>query len=241
MASRPRTLGTVLRAMILSGLLAGGVLALFHSILTEPVLDQAIAFEAVSTGMDIDPVPLVSRQQQKVDLIIGSIINGLGLAAIFGGVFYLSQESLPPRRAFAKVALLAAGAYWLIALFPFLKYPANPPGVGPTSTIEYRQALWLGFTLLSVAGGLLATNAARYLGHPRLVAAGYVAFAIGMYVLMPPNRDPIEVPMTIVTTFRVLWLAGLTIFWLLLGLSFGFLVELLQPEHRRPGFQPGTA
>lgn len=241
MGSRPRTLGTVLRAMVLSGLLAGGGLALFHSILTEPVIDQAIAFEAVSTGMDIDPLPLVSRQQQKVGLVIGSIFYGIFLATIFGSVFYLSQESLPPRRAFAKAALLAAGAYWLIGLLPFLKYPDNLPGVGQTSTIEYRQALALGFMLLSVAGGLLATNAARYLGHPRLVAAGYVAFAVGMYVLMPANPDPIEVPMTIVTAFRALSLVGLTIFWLLLGLSFGLLTELLQPDHPRPGFQPGAA
>ena len=45
--------------------------------------------------------------------------------------------------------------------------------------------------------------------------------------------------MSIVTTFRALSLVGLTIFWALLGLSFGLLTELLQPDHPRPGFQPG--
>ena len=141
MGDRPRTLGTVLRAIVLSGLLAGGALALFHSILTEPVVDQAIAFEAVSTGMDIDPLPLVSRQQQKVGLIVGSVFYGIFLATIFGGVFYLSQESLPPRRAFAKAALLALAAYWLIGLFPFLKYPATrPASVRPRPSSTARRS-----------------------------------------------------------------------------------------------------
>jgi predicted cobalt transporter CbtA len=241
MGSRARSLGTILRAMLLSGLLAGGGLALFHGILTEPIIDQAIAFEATSTGMDIDPLPLVSRQQQKVGLVVGSLLYGIFVATIFGGVFYLSQETLPKRRVFTNVLLLAAAGYWLIALFPFLKYPANPPGVGHSATIEYRQALYVGFMMLSLAGGLLAANAARYIGHPGVVAVGYVAFAIGIYLLMPRNPDPIEVPMTIVTAFRVLSLVGLTMFWAVLGLSFGLLAEVLQPDHPRPDFQPRAA
>ena len=241
MGSRARSLGTVLRAMLLSGLLAGGGLALFHGILTEPIVDQAIAFEATSTGMDIDALPLVSRQQQKVGLVVGSILYGVFIATIFGGVFYLSQETLPRRRVFTNAVMLAAAGYWLVALFPFLKYPANPPGVGLASTIEYRQALYLGFMLLSVAGGLLAANAARYIGHPRVVVVGYAAFAVAIYALMPASSDPIEVPMTIVTAFRLLSLVGLTMFWAVLGLSFGLLLELLQPDHPRPGFQPRAA
>ena len=58
---------------------------------------------------------------------------------------------------------------------------------------------------------------------------------------MPANQDPIEVPMTIVTAFRALSLVGLTIFWALLGLSFGLLTELLQPDHPGRAFEPGTA
>ena len=40
-----RSLGTVLKAVILAGLLAGLTLAVFHSLLTEPVIDRAIAIE----------------------------------------------------------------------------------------------------------------------------------------------------------------------------------------------------
>ena len=227
--------------MVLAGLLAGGVLGLFHAILTTPVIDQAIAFEVTASGLDIDPAPLVPRQQHKLSLLVSALLYGLFVGTIFGGVYYLSQEALPARRVLARVALLALVAYWLVGLFPFLKYPSNPPGVGHSIMAEYHQALYLGFMLLSVAGGLVTANAARYVEQSKLVALGYAIFAVAVYVLMPPNQDPIEIPMTIVTTYRALSLAGLTIFWMVLGLSFGLLAELLEPEPPPHGFQPGAA
>ena len=39
-----------------------------------------------------------------------------------------------------------------MAIFPFLKYPANPPGVGEPESIGYRQTLYVGFIALAVLG-----------------------------------------------------------------------------------------
>ena len=236
-----RSLGTIVRATILAGLLAGGVLGLFQTIVTSPVIDQAIAFEVTASGLDIDPVPLAPRQQRKPVLVIGALLYGLFVGTMLGGFYYLSQETLPARRVFARAALLALAAYWLVGLFPFLKYPDNPPGVGHSMAIELRQALYLGFMLLSVAGGLVAANVARYIEQPGLVVFGYLVFAAAAYLLMPPNPDPIDIPMSIVTTYRALSLAGLTIFWTVLGLSFGILAELLEPDHPAHDFRPRPA
>ncbi len=226
--------------MVVAGLLAGAVLALFHTVLTEPVIDQAIALEEASETHG-EAAPVVTRPMQKAGLVVGSLLYGLFVGVIFGGVFYLIQTALPPRRVFHKAVVLAVVAYWLIGLFPFLKYPANPPGVGQPETIEYRQALFLGFLLLSMVGGLVAANAARYIEQRWLIAAGYAAFAVGLYLAMPPNPDPIEMPISLVATFRAFSAAGLTLFWLVLGLSFGLLVERLEPDHRARGFQPRAA
>jgi hypothetical protein len=230
--SPSRSLGTVVRAMILAGLLAGGVLGIFHTILTAPVVDQAIAFEVTASGLDSQPMPLAPRQQQKISLALGALLYGLFVGVMFGSFYYLSQDALPAGRVFARAALLALMAYWVVGLFPFLKYPDNPPGVGHSLTIEFRQALHGGFVLLSLAGGLVTANAARYVEHRRLVALGYAVFALAAYLLMPANPDPIDIPMSIVSTYRALSLAGLTIFWTVLGLSF---------DHPSHGFQPRAA
>jgi predicted cobalt transporter CbtA len=116
-----------------------------------------------------------------------------------------------------------------VALFPFLKYPANPPGVGEPETIGYRQTLYLGFIVLAVLGLSLAVGLRRL----RAVSQGagawiapiifYAAWAVGIYVLMPPNPDPVEMSETILRPFRVLSLAGLVVFWAGLGIAFAWL------------------
>ena len=42
----------------------------------------------------------------------------------------------------------------------------------------------------------------------------------------------------LVAAFRALSLAGLTFFWLVLGIGFGLLAERLQPDQRARGIQP---
>ena len=237
----PRTLLTVVRAAILAGLLAGGVLAVFHAFLTVPVVDQAFAFEAQDTGIDTDPLPLAPGQQQKLALVSGSVVYGVVVGLLLGGVFYLAQEALPGRRAFTSAAFLAVMAYWVVGLFPSVKYPANPPGIGLTTLSDYRQALYLGFTLLSIAAALVTTNAFRYLEHRRLVIVGYVVFAVAAFLFMPPNPDPFDTPVAIVTSYRILSFVSLTLFWAVLGAAFAILVEYLQPDAPSPGLEPRIA
>lgn len=236
-----RSLGTVLKAVILAGLLAGAALAVFHGLLTEPVIDQAIAIEEAHEGHQDEGPPLVSRDTQKRGLIVGSVLYGLFVGLIFGGTFYLAQSALPTRRVLTRAVWLALAGYCLVTLLPFLKYPANPPGVGQPETIEYRQSLYLAFLLLSLVGGVAAGVAARR-GVPRwLAVTGFVVFALALYAVMPANPDPTEMPLGLVLRFRALSLAGLTLFWLILGLAFGLLAERFQPGAGSRNWQARTA
>jgi hypothetical protein len=49
-----------------------------------------------------------------------------------------------------------------------------------------------------------------------------------LFIAMPANPDPVEMPAGLVTAFRALSLVGLTLFWLLLGVTFGLFARGLQ-------------
>lgn len=130
--------------------------------------------------------------------------------------------------------LLALLTGWSIAVFPFLKYPANPPGVGEPGSIGYRQTLYFGFIGLSAAGTGLAVGVHRLLkrvarwvptGRARLMVALalYVVYAAGMYLAMPAYPDPVRMPVQLIWTFRAISFAALVLFWVMLGGLFEWL------------------
>jgi hypothetical protein len=229
----PRS-GRILLAAMLAGLIAGLVVGAFHFLATEPVIEQAIALESgVHAG---DDEPVVTREVQRVGGVGGWLLYGLFVGLVFGAVYALVQPRFDHVGAGLNALLSALVAYWLVALLPFLKYPANPPGVGEPDTIAYRQALFVLFWVLSVGGLLLAgwvyrLTHRRWQGtRPLVVAAcAYVAYVGLLFVVMPPNPDPVALPMDLVTTFRTLSLAGLTLFWVVLGSVLGLLLRGTRP------------
>ena len=219
------TLGGALRATLVAGLVAGLLASAFHEALTERVIDRAIAAEearaAGQPGHAHDEEPVVSRGGQKVGLVVGLLFYGLTWGLLVGLALCATRDWAPSGWSLGRRGLIVAGLVgWSVALFPFLKYPANPPGVGVPGTIEYRQSLYLGFIVLAVIGILLAVSLRR---RPRGRAAGlsgwippgafYAVWALGMYALMPPNPDPVGLSETIVRLFRALSLMGLVVFW----------------------------
>ena len=80
--------------------------------------------------------PVVSRTLQKsVGLLTAAVVYGLAL----GGLFALAFAAVYGRVGRASPArtsiLLAAVAFVVLYLVPFVKYPANPPSVGDPDTI----------------------------------------------------------------------------------------------------------
>lgn len=230
----PLPLGTVLKAAIVAGLIAGLATALFHLAVTEPVIDQAIVFEEQVHGAEAaHEAPLVSRDVQRAGLVVGYLLYGLMWALPFGAIYHAAQRLLPTHHASRRGLLLALAAYWATGLFPFLKYPANPPGVGEPETIAYRQTLYLSFLALSVAGTTLAVALGRTIGRSgqmrSLSALTFsIVSAVVLYLAMPVNLDPVPLPTDLVLRFRVLSLVGITLFWGVLGLGFGWLVRTEQ-------------
>jgi len=218
-------LRSALRAAIVAGLVAAVLASLFHQALTEPVIDRAIGAEearaAAQPGHAHGEEPVVSRGGQKVGLVAGLLLYGLVWGLVVGLGLHATRGWAPPGWSLGRRGLIVAGLVgWSVALFPFLKYPANPPGVGEPGTIGYRQTLYVGFIALAVLGAALAASFRRRLAGTSRGAgvwiapvAFYAVWALAMYALMPPSPDPVELSASIVRPFRALSLAGLVVFW----------------------------
>ena len=243
LASRPRrTFGSVLTAALVAGLLAGLIVGLFHLFATEPVIQRAIDLEEMLAGAAQEPAgpEVVSRPAQRLGLILGFLIYGLAWGLLFGLAYWFVSR-LAGRRWLLQAIGLALAGYWALGVFPQLKYPASPPGVGDPATIGYRQGLYFGFLALSCLSLLLTAVVYRDLGRlggrwrepsVRLpLAAGlYLIAALALALWLPGNPDPSGMPPELVATFRWLSLAGVTVFWLVLGGTFALLARRWTPR-----------
>ena len=218
------SLGSVMRAALLTGVVAGLAAALFHFVLTEPIIDRAITLETLRHQAEGSyEEPMVSRGAQQVGLFVGFLLFGLTWSLLLGAAYHITQRWLPAWSKVGRGLLLAGLGLWAVAVFPALKYPPNPPGVGDPDTIGYRQALYLGFLGLSVVGTIVAGVVAYRRGWCTGLAVLALA-SIVLFAAMPPNPDPLTMPADIVTPFRVFSVLGLGVFWAVMGLVFGALL-----------------
>ena len=218
--------GETLRRALLAGLVAGAALGLFHLAFTERVIDTAIGYEEAMSAPDssVESHAVVPREVQRLGLVAGFMAYGVFLGALFGAAYYAGRRLGVIDDARGSGAVMGVMAYWAVALVPFLRYPANPPAVGDPETIGQRQALFLLVMGLALVGavpvlGLKALLARRsaFAGRQPLqwaaCLAGYAVYSLVLYLVMPPNPDAVPIPMEVVSSFRALSVAGLTIFW----------------------------
>jgi hypothetical protein len=120
-----------------------------------------------------------------------------------------------------------------VFLVPYLKYPANPPSIGNSDTIDRRTALYFAMVAISVAAAVGAMIVARRLA-PKLggwtavlVAAGGFVAVVAVAGLMLPAVDevPADFPATVLWRFRLASLGMQAVLWATFGLLFGALTE----------------
>jgi predicted cobalt transporter CbtA len=232
--TRPRT---IVVAALLVGVLAGLVGAVFHSVATEPRIDDAIALEeaaAEATGTadadgDGDEVVVSRRDQRGAGLYLAYALTG----AVFGLFLAVASMTLrtttggPFGRVVTSGVVLAAS----ITVAPWLKYPPNPPAVGDPATVGERERLYV---LCIVLAALLLAGVARLSGRLRaagwpddrrvaaLVGVGLAAFGL-LFMLLPTSSVAIGVPANLLWQFRLNSLAGNLLMWTVLTLGLGVL------------------
>ncbi|MEO9306771.1 MAG: CbtA family protein [Nitrososphaera sp.] len=233
-----RTL-SFLAIVIASGLLAGLVHGMVNIAFVEPYLDRAIGIENLrlfSEGQAKDTPQFWQqfsdyRIWQKQGSIVAGAMLGMATGALFGLVFAYSRNILPGNNDIKK-ALILAGIMWTVLYFiPFLKYPANPPTVGEPTTIVFRATTFALFVALSGLGAFGFSRIYKKLKNKKFLAfVGYAAFIGIVFVVMPPNPDPIRTSMDIVNGFRAISAVTMTVYWIANGIILGWMWKKVKPD-----------
>jgi len=220
-------IGVTLLAGVISGLAYGGI----NLFAVEPFIDKAVGIETqnrINEGEDVNINELASyRSWQKSGEVVAGMILGVSFASLYAIVYGYTRKSLPGSSDIKKGLFLASIVWFTIFMVPFIKYPGNPPAVGEPETIYYRQALYVAFIAISGLGALgfafLYRKMPSSSAKKFIIPALYAAYIAGFYFAMPPNPDPIRIPMELVTNFRIVSAVTATVFWIILGAVFGAL------------------
>jgi hypothetical protein len=225
----------MLRNLLIWGLIAGacaGLLATgFAELAGEPAIDNAISFEthqANAAGEAPEP-ELVSRDvQSTVGLLTAAVLYGLAVGGLFAlafGYVYGRVARTSPR----KTALwLAASAFAVLFLVPFVKYPANPPGVGNPDTIADRTLLQLTMMAISLLAAATAVRVRREAsarvspaGAAAIAGAAYIAIVVVAGLALPTVQEvPRAFPATTLWQFRQASVGVGAVLWATIGLLF---------------------
>ncbi|GHI83010.1 CbtA family protein [Streptomyces xanthophaeus] len=255
---------STVRGLLVRGMLAGLIAGLFAFavayVVGEPPVRGSIAVEEAQAAKDAASAPsahaghggdaasgeaaeeeeLVSRPvQSTVGLATGVLVYGVALGGIASLAFSFALGRVGRFSPRATAALTGAGAFALVYLVPFLKYPATPPAVGNPDTIGQRTTLFFLMILLSVLLGVGAIILGRRLA-PRLgnwnatlaAGGGFIVAAALAFVFLPDNSDAVQpgFPAALLWEFRVASLAVQLVLWTVFAIVFGVLAQRLLAE-----------
>jgi len=230
----------MLRNLLLCGLLAGlcgGLLATgFARVVGETQINQAIAFEdSQYKAQGLPPEkPIVSRSlQSSLGLLTAAVVYGLALGGLFALAFAAAYGRVGRASPARTSILMAAGAFVVLYLVPFIKYPANPPSVGDPDTITKRTALYLIMILISLLAAIAAVRLRKVLSErwsgttATLVAGfGFLLVVVVAGALLPPiNEVPKTFPAFALFLFREASLGMQLVIWTTIGLVFAATAE----------------
>jgi len=223
---------------LLSGIIAGVILAGVNYFVAEPFIDQAIGIEvdnSIASGEVVDFDELSSyRVWQKEGTFAAGAFLGLTYGAILGIVYVISRKYLPSSDDRKKALILAAIMCLSLYVVPFIKYPANPPAVGDPETIGLRDSLYTNYQL---ASGLIALGVSilmyklRRIGYSKyVIIVIYLGLVASIYAIFPANPDEITAPMDLVNAFRAVTFGTMVMFYLVLGIIFGIMWNKFKPH-----------
>lgn len=247
----------MVRALLIRGLVVGlvaGLLAFaFAYRFGEPQVRHAVDFEAQLAGARHEPggAEIVGRDVQGTfGLLTGTVVLGMALGGVFALAFAYVYGRIEAVGARSTAALLALGAYLTVVAVPFTKYPANPPTIGSSATIDRRTVLYVLMISISVLSAIAADRIRRRLVGRQgawnaaiIAAVVFVAMvAVAEVVLPAVHETPQGFPADVLYRFRLASLGISATLWLTIGLGFGVVAErLLAPRTRVRGVPDAAA
>lgn len=254
---------TCLRTGALAGAAGGALSGVFGFALAEPVMDRAVRLEAAreqadaaaqqAAGLTVEHhAEVFSRGTQHLGLLVASLVTGLALGVLFGVLYALRHRADPAagtgRDGWRRALTLGAAAWFAVYVVPFVRYPANPPGVGDPSTVDARTRGYLAAVAIGILGVIAALRLAgdlrdRWLrpSHCQLAVAGVLLATLALPFALPANTDSLDVPAGLLWQFRLLGFCTSTLLWAGLAVTFGLLAERGESRHAAALDQPAAA
>ncbi len=227
---------TSLLSLLGRGALAGGAAGLvsggFSWLLAEPVLDKAVRLEAAreEASGGAAAAEVFSRSTQHTGLLVAAVLTGAALGVLFAVVYAVLHRRDPDGAPWRRALTLAGAGFTGVWLLPFLRYPANPPGVGDPGTIDTRVNTWLAAIAIGLIAVVLAWRVHGWLaehGRPaplrQLAVTVIVLASLASLFALPDNPDAVTAPAALVWDFRVLSAASMGLLWGGLAVGFGLL------------------
>lgn len=223
---------------IISGAVAGLILAGMNLIIVEPFIDKAIGFEtarhiAAGEHIDLNEQNSYRLWQKSSSLIAGSIL-GMAYGSLLGIVYAFIRKFIPFSSDTKRSVFLSLIIYAVLFLIPFLKYPGNPPAVGDPATIYLRESLYLGFLAVSaiftLCLGILFYKFRKVKHILIIIPLIYAVIIASAFIVFPSNPDKISIPMDLVYSFRIASASTQLVFWIILGVIFGLCWNKFKPH-----------
>lgn len=269
-------MGASIRRGLAAGLLAGLLAGFFALLVGEIPLREAIALEEQAAAGSADSAAheethdhapgdpagaapdgaheaahgdgdaLVDRWLQQALLPVASALVGAAFGGLFGLCFGLIRARLREPDPWRASLRLGAAVWAAVALFPALKYPAAPPGVGDPDRIGNRSSWFVAALLLGALLALalwLASGRLRGRGLPEIprqvliavaAAAGYGA----LLWALPADPTVPELPAELVWEFRLASMATQLVMWAGIAALFGWMWRRAATGDRLGGQRP---
>ena len=171
------------------------------------------------------------------------MVFGVSMGGLFALAFAFAYGRVG-RASPARTALwLAAGAFVVVFLVPFLKYPANPPSVGDPDTIGKRTELYLAMIVCSLLAAVAALRIRAWLAERRdattaTVVAGLLVPRGGRGGRADParasTRCPKSFPATTLWRFREASIGMQAVLWTTIGVIFSVAAPARHGGRARP-------
>ena len=238
------------------GLLAGAIASVaafvFARTFVEPVLASAIAYEEAHAGGHDHGVEIFTRGvQANIGMGFGVLAFGVAMGALFAVAYCMAYGRVGIASPRLLSVLLAGGMFLSLYVVPFLKYPANPPGVGLEDTVEAWSTTFLLVTAISVVGagaalsaGLARARRGEVWRASALGVGGYLVVTLVAMAMLPSFQEvpgPLTgpdgllldgFPAEVLADFRVYSLVNQALMWLVIGATSACLTAVW-PSMRR--------
>jgi hypothetical protein len=249
----------VLRNLLLCGLVAGlcgGLLATgFASVVGEPAIDGAVAYEDARAHVEgshahgVEAVPVSRALQKSAGLLTALVAYGVALGGIFALVFAFAYGRVGRAGPRVTASWLAAATFVVVYLVPFAKYPALPPAAGDPETIGRRTALYLVMVAVSVLCAVAAARLRPLLlrridGYMATVGAGaaYLVAVVAAGVALPGVHEvPADFPAATLWQFREASVGLQATLWATIGVVFAVTAQRVMTGRPLRGRRSRTA